>query len=292
MTPLSCSPPGPPDRRLIRYGQHIVPQANREMWVRYWRAELWQFRGLGAASPRHSLAAGLVLDAVWLRKESWRRSISGSALLCLTSLALLLIAASLPVLVLAGNVTACAAMIESSLPAFAFGSLPVIVIGLFRLRISVELRALPLYCRVKACIFDLCKISLLFSLTFLVSIDLVAPLHSLSSFPGFLLQSFVFALLALMALHWAVLDRSLRCRHCLRSLAEPLRVGRPSHNFLEWNGFEMLCTRGHGQLKVPEIETSSCRSSWWFPTMLALATNSGCDRAISSPARPIRRQVP
>jgi hypothetical protein len=267
--PPWCTPLMPFDRTLLRYAQRVVPESNRGEWVRHWHAELCHLRSRGPASDSHSLAFGLVLDAVWLRKESWRRSFSGSALLCLTLLALLLPMAALPVLILAGNLKAFATTIESSLPSFAFGSLPIVIVGLLTSRIRVEVRTLPVLGRIKACIFHACKIALLVPLTFLLSVDLFAPLHPFSSFPAFLLQSFAFALLALIAFHWAALDCNLRCKHCLRSLAEPVRVGRPSHNFLEWNGFELLCMEGHGLLSIPEIETSSCSSNRWFPAMLA-----------------------
>ena len=47
---------------------------------------------------------------------------------------------------------------------------------------------------------------------------------------------------------------------CLRLLTNPARVGQPSRNFLAWNGTELMCSRGHGLLHVPEIATS------WFST--------------------------
>jgi hypothetical protein len=264
MTPLSCSPLRPSDRTLLRYGSRVVPESNRGEWLRHWHAELCYVRSRGLASGRHSLALGLLLDATWLRKESWRRSFSGSALLCLAILALLLPMAALPVFILAGNLKAFVSTIESSMPSFVFGSLPIMIVGLFTSRIPVEVHALPLRGQIKACIFHTSKIALLVPFTFLLSVDLFAPLHPFSSFPAFLLQSFVFALLALLAFHWAVLDCNLRCKYCFRSLAEPVRVGCPSHNFLEWNGFELLCIRGHGLLSIPEIETSSCSSRKWL----------------------------
>lgn len=265
MMPLSCFPLMPSDRALLRYGQRVVPESNRREWLRHWHAELCHLRSRGPACGRHSLALGLLLDAAWLRTESWRRSFSGSALLCLTILALLLSVAALPLLILAGNLKALATMIESSLPSFIFGSLPIMIVGLFTSRIPVEVRALTLRGRIKTSIFYTCKIALLVPLTFLLSADLFAPLHPSSSFPASLLQSFVFALLALIAFHWAAHDCNLRCKHCLCSLAKPVRVGRPSHNFLEWNGFELLCMKGHGLLSIPEVETSSCSSRRWFP---------------------------
>jgi len=265
MTTLSRSPLVPSDRTLLRYGQRMVPEANRGEWVSYWHAELWHLRSRDLACGGYSLALGLLLDAAWLRKESWRRSFSGSAFSCLLILALLLTMGALPILILAANLKAFATAIESALPSLVLGSLPIMIVGFFTSRIPVEVRALSLGGRIKACIFDACKIALLVPLTFLLSVDLFAPLHPFSSFPAFLLQSLVFALLALTAFHWAALDCNLRCKHCFRCLAEPVRVGCPSHSFLEWSGFERLCMKGHGVLSIPEIETSSFRSRRWLP---------------------------
>jgi hypothetical protein len=73
----------------------------------------------------------------------------------------------------------------------------------------------------------------------------------------------LFVPLALIGLRWAFADQEQRCKQCLRMLAGPARVGRPSHNLLEWNGTELACKQGHGLLSVPEMETSWCDSSRW-----------------------------
>lgn len=78
-----------------------------------------------------------------------------------------------------------------------------------------------------------------------------------------LLQLFAFVLFALIGLRWAIHDQEQRCKHCLRLLTTPARVGRPSHNLLEWNGTELSCKHGHGLLSIPEMETSWCRYSHW-----------------------------
>jgi hypothetical protein len=265
MTPLSCSSLSPGDHALLRCGQRLVPESSREEWLRHWHAELCHLHSRGPACGKHSLVLGLLLDAAWLRKESWRRNLAGSASLCLILLATLLTVAALPVFILAGNLKAFAATIESSVPSFVCGSLPTLIVGLFTSRISVEVRALPLGSQIKGYIFHACKIAFLLPFTFLLSVDLFTPLHPFPSFPSFLMQSLLFAALGLIAFHWATLDCNLRCRHCLRSLAEPVRVGRPSHNFLEWNGSELLCVDGHGVLSIPEVGSSSFRSIRWFP---------------------------
>jgi hypothetical protein len=100
-------------------------------------------------------------------------------------------------------------------------------------------------------------------LAFLLSVDLCIPLHTLIPLTSDLLQLFAFVFFALLGLRWAIGDQEQRCKHCLRSLSTPARVGRPSHNLLEWNGTEQSCKHGHGLLSIPEMETSWCRSSRW-----------------------------
>jgi hypothetical protein len=265
MTPVSSHFLQTSDRTLLRYGQRLVPEHCREEWLRYWYAELCHLRSRNPTWGRHSLALGLLLDAAWLRQESWRRNLSGTATLCLVLLIFLLPLAALPLFVLAGNLKAFGITLVVSVPSLISGALPILIVGHFTSGRSVEVCTLPLHSRLKGRSFYAAKIALLLPITFLLSADLTAPLHPLNSFPGFLLQSFIFALLALSCFRWATFDCNLRCKHCLRSLAVPVRVGRPSHNFLEWNGIELPCTEGHGVLSIPEIETSSYSSSRWSP---------------------------
>jgi hypothetical protein len=106
-------------------------------------------------------------------------------------------------------------------------------------------------------------------LAFLLSTNLCLPIHQ--GFPNTsdLLQVLCFVCFALLALRWAIRDQEQRCKHCLCSLTQPARVGRPSHNLLEWNGTALMCRYGHGQLSVPEIETSWCQSSEWTELEIA-----------------------
>ena len=46
-------------------------------------------------------------------------------------------------------------------------------------------------------------------------------------------------------------------------MAHPVRVGQPSRTFLEWNGTELICERGHVLLHVPEIPTSWFGAQRW-----------------------------
>ena len=77
------------------------------------------------------------------------------------------------------------------------------------------------------------------------------------------LQELTFVLLALVGLRWSFEDHEQRCKDCLRSLASPERVGRPSHNLLEWSGTKQICLLGHGALSSPEMISSWCERSRW-----------------------------
>ena len=46
---------------------------------------------------------------------------------------------------------------------------------------------------------------------------------------------------AALAFHWVLRDQRRRCPVCLRLLADPVRVGRSSGYFLEWNCMELVC---------------------------------------------------
>jgi hypothetical protein len=120
--------------------------------------------------------------------------------------------------------------------------------------------------------FFAAKTLLLLLLMFLLSGDLCQPMHALWPNTAALVQIFLFVVFALVGQRWNFRDQEQRCKQCLRALATPARVGRPSRNLLEWNGTELVCKQGHGLLSVPEIETSWCQSSMWV----------GLDREVSA----------
>jgi hypothetical protein len=68
----------------------------------------------------------------------------------------------------------------------------------------------------------------------------------------------------LIAFRWALLDQRQRCPECLRLLAHPTRIGRPSQTLLEWYGTEFMCVKGHGLLHVPEAPTTSFGTHRWL----------------------------
>ena len=73
------------DRRLLHTVERIVPAADREEWSRAWQAELWYVhhrrrqRGWQRFAIMSDFAVGLTRDALWLRTESWRSTLSGTA---------------------------------------------------------------------------------------------------------------------------------------------------------------------------------------------------------------------
>ena len=64
------------------------------------------------------------------------------------------------------------------------------------------------------------------------------------------------------AFRWILTDQRRRCPVCLRLLSNPIPIGQPSRTLLEWYGTELLCTRGHGLLHVPEIRNSYSEQRW------------------------------
>ena len=258
------------DRILLRAAGRLVPGSAREEWRRSWHAELWHQRQRGYRPRKPSrvtadLAVGLVLDALWLRVASWDRRLRGTALLCLGSLLALCLLAALPVLLFRGDVHAVAVHAEEQSGRFLLASLLVSLVSL-AIGPKTPLERSPTgrsrhWLRRQA--FLAAKTALLLPFAFLLSADVCAPVGVTLPNTAEFLQILAFVLLALVGLRWAVQDQEQRCQQCLHALAAPARVGRPSHNLLEWNGTELACRLGHGLLSVPELETSWCRSSEW-----------------------------
>jgi hypothetical protein len=73
------------------------------------------------------------------------------------------------------------------------------------------------------------------------------------------------ALLPLLAgFRWVLQDQRDRCPVCMLRLSHPARVGQPSWSFLGWYGTEMICSRGHGLLHIPELPTSWFGAQRWL----------------------------
>lgn len=246
---------------LLKHGQRLVPTDQRSDWLRSWQGELWYERH----RSRHDLSMGLIRDALWLRADCWRQGLSGTAGLCLVALALLVAVAALPAVIIADETGNFLDFSLHMLPRFAVASgltLFVSYASSFTTIVMPEAKASRPWLRAWA--FHGSKVLLLLVLSALVSVDLCLSLELKACFAALPLEMFLFVMLALLGLRWNLLDERGRCRHCLRCLAPPQRIGRPSWNFLEYNGTELACRDGHGLLTVPELETSWCRSSVWI----------------------------
>ncbi len=73
----------------------------------------------------------------------------------------------------------------------------------------------------------------------------------------------LFLVLSVGPLSWAIHDQRKRCRACLRRLGSPIRVGAPGHVLLNWSGTEMVCSEGHGILYLPDSPTDWLERERW-----------------------------
>lgn len=260
------------DQRILSLAARIVPVNERADWSRAWHAELWH-RHHRSQHPHArkrkfvaDLSMGILRDALWLRTESWRGSLSGSASLCLASLlGLSLLSIGLSLL-LEGDWSISSLHLvhpfKRSLIAVPFVVFVSFATGSKR---HVEQNSLSgLMIRFKRHSFFAVKTMQTLLLAFLLSADGFELVRALLPGLAASLQLAWFVCFALLGLRWTLADQENRCKYCLQSLEHPARVGRPSHNLLEWNGTQLTCKRGHGLLSVPEIETSWCRSSRWI----------------------------
>jgi len=260
------------DRNLLRAVERIVPAAERDDWCRSWQSELWHVRHRTPSrrSPATlvlvDLSIGLLCDAIWLRTDSWRRSLNGTAVFCLAALAGLCLLSTLSGLAITGSWPTLTAAFSAPFQRFLVEA-PLLVAVNFAIssrRFFLQRSTSQKSSWFRRQVFFVAQTSLLLLLTVLLSADLCQPLHAHTPTTSDLLQSFLFVFSTLIGLRWAFADQEQRCKHCLRSLANPARVGRPSHNFLEWSGTELVCKHGHGLLSVPEMESSWCESSRWL----------------------------
>lgn len=259
-------------RAVLRTVQPLVPLAERDSFLRSWHAELYHMlhcvprRRLGTLRVHIDLPLGVASDAIWLRAHSLRCSLEGTPALCIASLL------SLSMLTFAFAVLSYGSWhsLRSDFARQAEHCLFAVPIILFVSSAiasfsHVELNSIPHTLRwINHLLFAALKTSLALLLAFLLSVCLSRPLYLPLPHAADLLQIFFFVLCALMAVRWSFHDQEQRCQHCLCSLANPSRVGRPSHNLLEWTGTEQTCRQGHGRLSVPEIETSWHQYSRWI----------------------------
>ncbi len=73
----------------------------------------------------------------------------------------------------------------------------------------------------------------------------------------------LFLLLSVGPLSWAIHDQRKRCRVCLRRLGNPIRIGAPGYVLLNWSGTEMVCSEGHGTLYLPDAHADWLERERW-----------------------------
>jgi hypothetical protein len=259
------------DQYLLLIVERIVPVEERKEWLRTWQAELWHMhhashrRNTQISAMTADFSIGLTRDALWLRTESWRRTFNGTPILCLATLLGLCWLSALIALMVSGGWHSLSLYLGDQLKRCLVAA-PLVVFVTFATASRRHIEDGSISRRrywIKRQLFLIAKMSLVLSLAFLLSADICHPIHALLPITADLLQVLSFVILALIGLRWTFLDQEQRCKQCIHSLATPARVGRPSHNLLEWNGTELLCKQGHGLLSIPEMETSWCQSSHW-----------------------------
>ena len=254
--------------RLLQMAGRLVPSAERADWRRSWYAELWHaqhHRRHRNTFTTADLLVGVAADALWIRTESWKRRLTGTASLCLfallsSSMLALMIGAGM-----SGGWRPLGIYIQGHRSCSLVGSVLVVFVAFATSPSKPQEQSSTSKVTVllRRQLFFAFKVLLVLLLAFLLSVDLSITLHRELPNTADLFQVLDCVVLALVGLRWAFEDQELRCKRCLRMLTTPARVGRPSRNLLEWNGTELRCQRGHGLLSVPEMETSWGGSSRW-----------------------------
>ncbi len=248
----------------------IVPATEREEWMHVWQAEAWHMHDrrrhrrsvlIGSAID---LFFGMVSDALWLRADR----ISGSPALCLATLAALCLISLQFDTYFSGSLAEFLSVFAGLLhSAYLLGSVVAVVVTLI---ISSEARAqqadagrnLRFFTRIRRACFYTAKLTLSLLFGLLLAAAFLVSFHVSHSWIV-LQQGYLSAVFISATLRWAVWDQHQRCQHCLHALALPSRLGRPSHNLLDWNGTARTCRHGHGALHEPEMQTSWRASSHW-----------------------------
>jgi hypothetical protein len=236
--------------RLLRAASLLAPSDQRAAWLEEWRSELWY------VPPRRAtrFCLGAFRDALWVRRnnpDSAKRSLFdlASPYQCLSLLAALA-AASLAITRLS----------SPGLTAGGLVMLPFTCVLLPATRLAMGRGPAgrhPAPGRLRGWTFLALKIALVQPLMF-CGFVLQLPLS------GFALAPLALCSFWILTLRWVLADQQRRCPVCLRLLTRPVRIGTPSHTFLEWYGAESMCSRGHGLLHISEISTIYSLNRQWL----------------------------
>ncbi len=92
-----------------------------------------------------------------------------------------------------------------------------------------------------------------------LSIYLVGTIHPMTN--G--IAVWLFLVLSVAPLSWAIYDQQRRCRVCLQRLGTPIQIGAPGYVLLDWSGTEMVCPAGHGVLYLPDSQANWLERDRW-----------------------------
>jgi MacB-like periplasmic core domain len=92
-----------------------------------------------------------------------------------------------------------------------------------------------------------------------LSVRLVGSIYPMADF----FALWLFLVLSVGPLSWAIHDQRKRCRVCLRRLGNAIRVGAPGYVLLNWSGTEMVCSEGHGILYLPDSHAEWLEGERW-----------------------------
>jgi len=92
-----------------------------------------------------------------------------------------------------------------------------------------------------------------------LSVYLYGSIHPMSN----AVALWLFLILAVAPLSWAIRDQQRRCRVCLGRLGTPIAIGAPGHVLLDWSGTEMVCSEGHGVLYLPDSQANWLERARW-----------------------------
>jgi hypothetical protein len=244
---------------ILRNAALLVPAAERAEWLAEWRAELCYVDHDATA-----FCLGSLRDALWLRRNgpSLDRTLSmDSPLRCVLllagvpALALLLAIASGSLSLSSRSLAGTEEFALSLFWMYGLSLLFLLTLNPLTLgRYPTNRYAPSCLVRLRRWLFLFVKIGLLVPTIFFATSVLVAifPPASLTVLLGW---TFGF--------RWALADQKERCPVCLHLLTNPVRIGNPAQMVLGWYGTELICTRGHGFLYVPEMPTSWCSTQLW-----------------------------
>ena len=92
-----------------------------------------------------------------------------------------------------------------------------------------------------------------------LSIYLVGSIHPMTN----AIALWLFLVISVAPLSWAIYDQQRRCRVCLYRLGTPIQIGAPGHVLLDWSGTEMVCADGHGVLYLPDSQANWLERDRW-----------------------------